>query len=163
MINAETLDNISRALYHKLIESIPEEASLLRDIIASYATEQDGYATLYSIMRTKCGYLQELEPVWGPKWKEGETGYQYLANLKSYLDQQKRRYRMPTKFAIAAEILQQAAHHKEYQLAATSYITRLTSTDRNKPTPNETPSLISDSLAKFESVHHLSVHHYEVH
>jgi hypothetical protein len=78
-------------------------------------------------MRTKCRYLQDLLPPWGPAWKHDATAYQYLVELKSFLAAGYRTYKTFFDFEIAAEILQQAQQHNEYHLIATTNLSRLTS------------------------------------
>ena len=138
-LTPEMTENVNRMLYHKLIETIPEDLTAIRDILASYSHEQDGYRSLYAIMRTKCKYLRIIQPKWGPTWHNNQTGYQYLATFKSFVDEEKRYYRYYSKYDQAAEILQQAAMHENYKLMATSYLTRLIHTDnkKDKEFPNE--------------------------
>jgi hypothetical protein len=89
-VHDETLQKITRILFRKLLETIPEECTALCEALDLYASEQDGYSALYSIMRTECRYLQDLLPSWGPTWKQNTGAYQYLAELKSYLDKAQR-------------------------------------------------------------------------
>ena len=126
-VHEETLQKITRILFGKLLETIPEECTSLREVLDSYASEQDGYSALYSIMRTKCRYLQDLLPSWGPTWKQNTGAYQYLAELKSYIDEARRTHKQYSEFEVAAEILQQSKQHSDYNLIATAYLTRLTS------------------------------------
>jgi hypothetical protein len=126
-IDAPTLDTCNRVLFNKLMESIPDECTSLRAVLDSYASEQDGYSALYSIMRTKCRYLQDLLPPWGPPWTTATTAYQYLAELKSFLAAGFRTSKNFSDFEVAAEILQQAQQHPEYNLIATTNLSRLTS------------------------------------
>jgi hypothetical protein len=138
LVNEQVESTASRVIYNKLLETIPDECTTLREIIGSYASEQDGYAALYSIMRTKCRYLQDLLPKWGPIWLANTTAYQYLAQLKSSLEEAQRTSKQYTTFEIAAEILQQAKQHAEYHLIATSYLTRLLSyTNHRHDIPSE--------------------------
>jgi hypothetical protein len=125
--DATTLDTVNRVLLNKLMESIPYKYTSLRAVLGLYASEQDGYSALYSIMHTKCRYLQDLLPPWGPTWMIGTTAYQYLAELKSFLAAGFRTYRNFSGFKVAAEILQQAQQHPEYNLIATTNLSRLTS------------------------------------
>jgi hypothetical protein len=78
-------------------------------------------------MRTKCRYLQDLLPSWGPTWKQNAGVYQYLAELKSYLDKARCTHKQYSQFEVAAEILQQSKQHSDYNLIATAYVTCLTS------------------------------------
>jgi hypothetical protein len=78
-------------------------------------------------MCTKCRYLQDILPPWGPAWKHDATAYQYLAELKSFLAASYRTYKTLSDFKIAAEILQQAQQHNEYHLITTTNLSRLTS------------------------------------
>jgi hypothetical protein len=127
-IDALTLDTVTQVLFSKLLEEvIPEECTSLRAVLDSYASVQDGYSALYSIMRIKCRYLQDLLPPWGPAWKHDATVYQYLAELKSFLAAGYRTYKTFSDFEIAAEILQQAQQHNEYHLIATTNLSQLTS------------------------------------
>ena len=138
LINVEVDSIVSRVIYNKLLETIPDECTTLREIIGSYASEQDGYSTLYSIMRTKCRYLQDLLPKWGPNWNKKTTAYQYLAQLKSHLEEAQRTSKNYSTFEVAAEILQQAKQHAEYHLIATSYLTRLLAyTSQREDIPTE--------------------------
>ena len=121
-------------LYHKLLDIIPDDSTELRDILATYANEQDGYLSLYAIMRTKCKYLRILQPLWGPKWSTQQSGYQYLAAFKSFVDEEKRFYRHYSIYDQAAEVLQQAAAHEPHKLIATSYITKLMHMDYDTKT-----------------------------
>jgi hypothetical protein len=57
----------------------------------------------------------------------GTTAYQYLAELKSFLAAGLRTYKNFSHFKVAAEILQQAQQHPEYNLIATTNLSRLTS------------------------------------
>ena len=109
------------------MEAIPDECLSLRAVLDSYTSEQDGYSALYSIIRTKCRYLQDLLPPWGPTWTIDTTAYQYLAELKSFLAAGFRTYKNFSDFEVAAEILQQAQQHPEYNLIATTNLSRLTS------------------------------------
>ena len=138
-LTPEMTENVNRMLYHKLIEMIPEDVTAIRDILASYSHEQDGYRSLYAIMRTRCKYLRIIQPKWGPTWHAPQTGYQYLATFKSFVDEEKRYYRHYSKYDQAAEILQQAAMHESHKLMATSYLTRLIHTEHknDKEFPNE--------------------------
>jgi hypothetical protein len=138
LVNEQVESTVSRVIYNKLLETIPDDCTTLREIIGSYASEQDGYAALYSVMRTKCRYLQDLLPKWGPIWAPNTTAYQYLAQLKSSLEEAQRTSKQYTTFEIAAEILQQAKQHAEYHLIATSYLTRLLSyTNHRTDIPSE--------------------------
>jgi hypothetical protein len=58
-VDATTLDTVNRILVNKLMKSIPDECTSLHPVLDSHASEQDGYSALYSIMRTKCRYLQD--------------------------------------------------------------------------------------------------------
>jgi hypothetical protein len=78
-------------------------------------------------LRTKCQYLQDLLPSWGPTWKQNTGAYQYLAELKSYLDEARRTHKQFSEFGVAAEIMQQSKKHLDYNLIATAYLTYLTS------------------------------------
>jgi hypothetical protein len=126
-VHDETLQKITRILFGKRLETIPEECTALCEVLDSYASEQDGYSALYSIVRTKYRYLQDLLPSWGPTWKQNTGAYQYLAELKSYLDEARRTHKQYSKFEVAAEILQQSRQHSDYNLIPTAYLTRLTS------------------------------------
>jgi hypothetical protein len=89
-------------------------------------------------MRTKCRYLQDLLLKWGPTWASDTTAYQYLAQLKSSLEEAQRTSKQYTTFEIAVEILQQAKQHAEYHLISTSYLTRLLSyTNHRNDIPSE--------------------------
>jgi hypothetical protein len=154
-VHDEILLKISRILFGKLLETIPEECVALREVLDSYASEQDGYSALYSIMRTKCRYLQDLLPSWGPTWKQDTGAYQYLAELKSYLDEARRSHKQYSEFEVAAEILQQSKEHSDYNLIATAYLTRLTSyttTRTNLPAEFRMNNLVN-TLATNRSQH----------
>jgi hypothetical protein len=43
----ETLQKFSCILFGNLLETIPEECAALREVLDSYASEQDGYSALY--------------------------------------------------------------------------------------------------------------------
>ena len=127
-------------IYRKLLETIPHECLSLHSILASFSSQQDGYSALFALMRSKCSYLQDIQPLWGPTWTALLSPYSYLTALNSKLEEERRRYHNRTSFDIAAEILQQASHHEEYKLLATAYLTNLlpmVSQDKTKILPKE--------------------------
>jgi hypothetical protein len=140
IISGETHDRISMLLYRKLLDTIPGECDNLHSIIGSFSSSQDGYSALFAIMRTKCTYLQDIQPLWGPVWIANTSPYSYLTALNSTLEEERRRYHNRTSFDIAAEILQQASQHDEYKLLATAYLTSLlplVSQDKHQTLPKE--------------------------
>jgi hypothetical protein len=139
-ISGPVHDRISMLMYRKLLETIPHECKSLHSILASFSSQQDGYSALFAIMRSKCSYLQDIQPLWGPTWTAELSPYSYLTALNSKLEEERRRYHNRTSFDIAAEILQQASQHEEYKLLATAYLTNLlplVSQDKNKVVPKE--------------------------
>ncbi len=125
VISGECHERISMLLYGKLLDTIPPECNYLHSVIGSFSSSQDGYSALFAIMRMKCTYLQDIQPLWGPTWAANTSPYLYLTALNSTLEEERRRYHNRTNFDIAAEILQQASQHKEYKLLATAYLTCL--------------------------------------
>jgi ferredoxin len=102
------------------------------------------------MMRLKCAYLQDLLPTWGPTWPQGTTAFEYVSTLQSYLTQERRRNKTYSEFKIAAEMVQQAKRHPEYQLLAGAYMAQLIAL----PTDTEymTPEFHHENLAlNFES------------
>ena len=83
---------ISRALFEKLIQSVPSESATIQDMLKSYQKQSNGYEALFAIMSQSCGFLQPIRPCWGPVWEETMNGHVYLAKLQTFLDNQ-RRYR----------------------------------------------------------------------
>jgi hypothetical protein len=140
IVSGETHDRISMLLYRKLLDTIPAECNNLHSVIGSFSSGQDGYSALFAIMRMKCTYLQDIQPLWGPMWAANTSPYSYLTALNSTLEEERRRYHNRTNFDIAAEILQQASQHEEYKLLATAYLTSLlplVSQDKFQTLPNE--------------------------
>jgi hypothetical protein len=125
LISAETHERVSMLLYQKLLETVPDECESIHSILSSFSSSQDGYSSLFAMMRMKCSYLQDIQPLWGPIWASNTSPYSYLATLNSFLEEQSRRYLNRTQFDIAAEILQQATQHDKYKLLATAYLTSL--------------------------------------
>jgi hypothetical protein len=125
LVSGECHDRISMIIYSKLLETIPGECDNMHSILGSFSSRQDGYSALFAIMRTKCTYLQDIQPLWGPLWTPTMSPYSYLTSLNSTLEEERRRYHNRTNFDIAAEILQQASQHEEYKLLATAYLTTL--------------------------------------
>jgi hypothetical protein len=139
-VSGETHDRISMLLYRKLLDTIPSECNNLHSVIGSFSSSQDGYSALFAIMRMKCTYLQDIQPLWGPVWTVNTSPYSYLTALNSTLEEERRRYHNRTHFDIAAEILQQASQHDEYKLLATAYLTSLlplVSQDKHQTLPKE--------------------------
>jgi hypothetical protein len=146
----ETLKKISRALYQKLLGVIPHTCTIMHNLLANHAATQDGYKALYAMMRLKCTYLQDLLPTWGPTWQSDHTAFEYVSNIHSYLTQERRRNKYYTEFEIAAEMVQQAKRHPEYQLLAGAYMAQIIAmpTDQNEMAPE----FHTDNLAlNFES------------
>jgi hypothetical protein len=146
----ETLMKISRALYQKLLGVIPHTCTILQNLLANHAATQDGYKALYAMMRIKCTYLQDLLPTWGPAWQTGTTAFEYVSSIHSYLTQERRRNKYYTEFEVAAEMIQQAKRHPEYQLLAGAYMAQIIAmpTDQNEMAPE----FHTDNLAlNFES------------
>jgi hypothetical protein len=140
IISGECHDRISMLLYGKLLDTIPPECNNLHSVIGSFSSSQDGYSALFAIMRMKCTYLQDIQPLWGPTWAPNASPYLYLTALNSTLEEERRRYHNRTNFDIAAEILQQASQHDEYKLLATAYLTSLlplVSQDKHQILPKE--------------------------
>jgi hypothetical protein len=140
VVSGETHDRISMLLYRKLLDTVPDECDNLHSIIGSFSSNQDGNSALFSIMRTKCTYLQDIQPLWGPAWITNMSPYSYLTALNSILEEERRRYHNRTHFDVAAEILQQASRHDEYKLLATAYLTSLlplVSQDKHQMLPKE--------------------------
>jgi hypothetical protein len=121
----DTIKKIGRTLYQKLLGFIPSTCSILHNLLANHSATQDGYRALYVMMRLKCAYLQDLLPTWGPTWPQGTTAFEYISTLQSYLTQEQRRNKTYSEFEIAAEMVQQAKRHPEYQLLAGAYIAQL--------------------------------------
>ena len=139
-ISGPVHNQISMLMYRKILDTIPNECTALHAIIASFSSQQDGYSALFAIMRSKCSYLQAIQPLWGPTWIPLTSPYSYLTALNSTLEEECRRYHNRTSFDIAAEILQQASQHEEYKLLATAYLTNLfplVSQDKNMVLPKE--------------------------
>ncbi len=146
----ETLMKISRALYQKLLGVIPHTCTIMHNLLANHAATQDGYKALYAMMRLKCTYLQDLLPTWGPTWQTGITAFEYVSSINSYLTQERRRNKFYTEFEVAAEMIQQAKRHPEYQLLAGAYMAQIIAmpTDQNEMAPE----FHTDNLAlNFES------------
>jgi hypothetical protein len=150
----ETLMKISRALYQKLLGVIPHTCTIMHNLLANHAATQDGYKALYAMMRLKCTYLQDLLPTWGPTWQTGNTAFEYVSSIHSYLTQERRRNKYYTEFEVAAEMVQQAKRHPEYQLLAGAYMAQIIAmpTDQNEMAPE----FHTDNLAlNFESNKHI--------
>ena len=146
----ETIMKISRALYQKLLGVIPHTCTIMHNLLANHAATQDGYKALYAMMRLKCTYLQDLLPTWGPTWQTGTTAFEYVSSINSYLTQERRRNKYYTEFEVAAEMIQQAKRHPEYQLLAGAYMAQVIAmpTDQNEMAPE----FHTDNLAlNFES------------
>jgi hypothetical protein len=146
----ETLMKISRALYQKLLGVIPHTCTIMHNLLANHAATPDGYKALYAMMRLKCTYLQDLLPTWGPTWQTGNTAFEYVSTIHSYLTQERRRSKCYTEFEVAAEMIQQAKRHPEYQLLAGAYMAQIIAmpTDQNEMSPE----FHTDNLAlNFES------------
>jgi hypothetical protein len=140
---------ISRALYQKLLDIIPHTCTIMHNLLANHATTQDGYKALYAMMRLKCTYLQDLLPTWGPTWKTDSTAFEYVSSIHSYLTQERRCNKFYTQFEVAAEMVQQAKNHPEYQLLAGAYMVQIIAmpTDQNKMSPK----FHTDLALNFES------------
>jgi ferredoxin len=146
----DTIKKIGRALYQKLLGVIPSTCTTLHNLLANHSATQDGYRALYAMMRLKCPYLQDLLPTWGPTWPKGTTAFEYVSTLQSYLTQDRRRNKIYTEFEIAAEMVQQAKRHPEYQLLAGAYMAQLISLPTD--TTNMSPEFLHENLAlNFES------------
>jgi ferredoxin len=146
----DTIKKIGRALYQKLLGVIPSTCTILHNLLANHSATQDGYRALYAMMRLKCAYLQDLLPTWGPKWQKSATAFEYVSTLQSYLTQERRRNKTYTEFEIAAEMVQQAKRHPEYQLLAGAYMAQLIALPTD--TANMSPEFLHENLAlNFES------------
>jgi hypothetical protein len=146
----DTILKISRALYQKLLGVIPHTCAIMHNLLANHAATQDGYKALYAMMRLKCTYLQDLLPTWGPAWKTENTAFEYVSNIHSYLTQERRRNKYYSQFEVAAEMVQQAKNHPEYQLLAGAYLAQIIAMpiDQNEMPPE----FHTDNLAlNFES------------
>ena len=84
-ISGPVHDRISMLLYSKLLTTIPDECDAFHAILASFSSQQDGYLALFAIMQTKCSYLQDIQPLWGPTWTPKMSPYAYLTALNSIL------------------------------------------------------------------------------
>jgi hypothetical protein len=146
----DTIKKIGRALYQKLLGVIPPTCTILHNLLANHSATQDGYRALYAMMRLKCAYLQDLLPTWGPNWPIGTTAFEYVSTLQSYLTQDRRRNKTYTEFEIAAEMVQQAKQHPEYQLLAGAYMAQLIALPAD--TEHMQPEFLHENLAlNFES------------
>jgi ferredoxin len=146
----DTIKKIGRALYQKLLGVIPPTCTILHNLLANHSATQDGYRALYAMMRPKCPYLQDLLPTWGPTWPKGTTAFEYVSTLQSYITQERRRNKTYSEFESAAEMVQQAKRHPEYQLLAGAYMAQLIALP--KDTKNMTPEFLHENLAlNFES------------
>lgn len=126
----ETADNaVSRSLYQKISAGIPDYCTSLTSLKNTYSVHQDGYAALFSIMRYSCSFLQQLRPPFGPSWHQGTDAFNYLVDLNTFVDEQRRHNTVYTTYEIAAEILQRAAELPEYSLLATTHLGRLQTKD----------------------------------
>jgi ferredoxin len=154
----DTIKKIGRALYQKLLGVIPSTCTILHNLLANHSATQDGYRALYAMMRLKCAYLQDLLPTWGPEWQKATTAFEYVSTLQSYLTQERRRNKTYTEFEIAAEMVQQAKRHPEYQLLAGAYMAQLIALPTD--TANMTPEFLHENLAlNFESNRQNSIPH----
>jgi hypothetical protein len=137
---------ISQALYQKLLGVIPHTCAIMHNLLANHAATQDGYKALYVMMRLKCTYLQDLLPA----WKTENTAVEYVSNIHSYLTQEGRQNKYYTEFEVAAEMVQQAKNHPEYQLLAGTYMAQIIAMPNDQ---NEMPpEFHTDNLAlNFES------------
>ena len=87
-------------------------------------------------MQNNCSFLRIVWPTWGPSWQPHQTGFAYLSDLQTYLNDQQRNNKTYTAYEIAAEIIQQANQHGWYKLMATNLLIGL-QTYQNKPVPPE--------------------------
>jgi hypothetical protein len=125
-IDTQLETRVSNILYRKLMEIIPDECNNLKAILATNAGDQDGYTTLYSMMRMHCPYLQDIPKTWGPQWKPNTTAFEYLVKLNEYLyNEEKSNGKFRSTYQTAAEILQQASMVPAYQLTASTYLVML--------------------------------------
>jgi hypothetical protein len=143
---------ISQTLYQKLSASIPDYCTTLTSLKNTYSLHQDGYAALFSIMRYSCSFLQQLRPPFGPTWYQGTIAFDYLTELNTFLDEQRRHNTFYTPYEIAAEILQRAAELPDYSLLATTQLTRLQTQDVNQDvdisfTPHELVTILESHRA----------------
>jgi hypothetical protein len=53
-------------LYYKIDSLIPPSVPKYHDIVMQNIDNEDGYATLYQILRTVLPQLQDFRPKWGP-------------------------------------------------------------------------------------------------
>jgi hypothetical protein len=116
---------ISSTLYLKLGELIPNDHTKLRPVYKSFTKSMDGYACLFGIMRLYCDYLQDLPPTWGPEWTIDMSAYTYMAELDSVIQERARQHIFPSRFQIAAEVLQQATRVPRYAVMASAYMSQL--------------------------------------
>lgn len=123
-ISSQHYDRLTQVIFGKIFESIPDDYTAAKSIINAYASTRDGYDLLFALMRANCIYLQEVPPIWGPKWSSGNA-YTYLAKLNSELQILRQRNCHPTSYDIALEMLQQAANLPEYAVIATTYLNML--------------------------------------
>ena len=105
---------------------MPSDIPIIRDIINSFASDQNGYGVLYLCTRHFCSHIQDVRRSWGPTWRTEDTAYTYGTRLRSYLDTEEMSGRKFSAREIAAEILQQAIRHSRYRLTATFYLQQLT-------------------------------------
>jgi hypothetical protein len=124
-LSDNTLALISSTLYLKLGELIPNDHSKLRPVYKSFTKSMDGYACLFGVMRLYCDYLQDLPPTWGPDWNTDMSAYTYMAELDSIIQERARQHIFPSRFQIAAEVLQQATRVPRYAVMASAYMSQL--------------------------------------
>ena len=130
-LDAMQFEMVNAAIYQKLLNTIPSDIPVIRDIINSFGSDQDGYGALYSCMRHFCSHLQDVRRSWGQTWRKEDTAYTYGTHLWQYLDTEQLSGRKFSTREITAEILQQAMRHGQYRLTATFYLQQLTSIINN--------------------------------
>ena len=80
--------NISKTLFRRLSFVIPSTNLVMKEMIAPYAMDRDGYACLWSLMRRSCDFMRPEPEGWGPPWPTNGTVIgtpeKYVISLQSW-------------------------------------------------------------------------------
>ena len=80
----KVLEKCSDTLFHKLATLVSETVPTYHDIVAQNTSSQDGYATLYQILRTILPRLQDFRTKWGLTLDKNQDMYRFVRVMQEH-------------------------------------------------------------------------------
>ena len=117
-LHPQVLERYSATLFHKLETLVPETVPTYHDIVAQNTSSEDGYATLYQMLRIILPKLQDFRAKWGPPLDKNQDMYRFVRIMQEHATSEAEFDRPYKDIEIITNIIQHALDDARYEMTA---------------------------------------------